>query len=108
MTYNYNGVDSKPLTPNPLRFGRRLNINYFNESSTSVEMNRLVEMNDFTELWTKKLWTKEYFRLLHEQHSYIKSKNNLERDTICVGDIISVSENTPRMKWTYKLVEELI
>ena len=59
MTYNYNGVDSKPLTPNPLRFGRRLNINYFNENSTLVEMNRLVEMNDFTELWTKKLWTKE-------------------------------------------------
>ena len=41
-------------------------------------------------------------------NSYIKSKNNLERDTICVGDIISVSENTPRIKWTYKLVEELI
>ena len=27
LTYNYNGADSEPLTPNHLIFGRRLDIN---------------------------------------------------------------------------------
>ena len=36
LTYNYNDVDSEPLTPNHRIFGRRLDINYFNESSTLV------------------------------------------------------------------------
>ena len=27
---------------------------------------------------------------------------------ICVGDIVLVPENTPRIKWKYGLVEELI
>ena len=27
---------------------------------------------------------------------------------ICVGDVVLVSENTPRIKWKYGLVEELI
>ena len=43
FTYNYNDVDSEPLTPNHLIFGRRLDINYFNENSTLVEMNQFIE-----------------------------------------------------------------
>ena len=104
MTYNYNDVDSKPLTPNHPIFGRRLDINYFNENSTLVELNQFVG-KPIKRLW--KLWSVEYLGSLREQHnSYTKNKNHLERDMICVGDI--VSENTPRMKWKYGLVEELI
>ena len=43
LTYNYYDVDSEPLTPNHLIFVRRLDINYFNENSTLVEMNHFVE-----------------------------------------------------------------
>ena len=38
----------------------------------------------------------------------VKNKNHPERDTVCAGDIVLVSENTPRIKWKYGLVEELI
>ena len=105
MTYNYNDVDSEPLTPNHLIFGRRLDINYFNENSTLVELNQFVG-KPIKRLW--KLWSVEYLGSLREQHSYTKNKNHLERDLICVGDIVLVSENTPRIKWKYGLVEELI
>ena len=43
LTYNYNDVDSEPLTPNHLISGRRLDINNFNENSTLIEMNQFVE-----------------------------------------------------------------
>ena len=35
-------------------------------------------------------------------------ENHPERDTICVGDIVLVSENTPRIKWKYGLDKKLI
>ena len=44
----------------------------------------------------------------HEQRNYVKNKNHLERDIICIGDIDLISSNTPQMKWKYWLVEELI
>ena len=43
LTDNYNDVDSEPLTSNHLISGRRLDINYFNENSTLIEMNQFVE-----------------------------------------------------------------
>ena len=54
------------------------------------------------------MWSGEYLGSLREQHSYVKNKNHPERDMICVGDVVLVSENTPRIKWKYGLVEELI
>ena len=105
LTYNYNDVDSEPLTPNHLIFGRRLDINYFNENSTLVGMNQFLEKS-IERFW--KLWSGEYLGSLREQHSYVKNKNHPERDMICVGDVVLVSENTPRIKWKYGLVEELI
>ena len=105
MTYNYNDVDSEPLTPNHLIFGRKLDINYFNENSTLVEMNQLLE-KCIERFW--KLWSGEYLGSLLEQHKCVKNKNHPGRDVICVGDIVLVSENTPRMKWKYGLLEELI
>ena len=75
LTYNYNDVDSEPLTPKHLMFGRRLDINYFNENSTLVEMNQFVEKS-IERFW--KLWSGEYLGSLREQHSYIKNKNHLE------------------------------
>ena len=68
-------------------------------------MNQFVEQ-PIQQLW--KLWNGEYFGSLCKQHSYIKNKNHLERDAICVGDIVLVSENTLQIKWKYGLVEELI
>ena len=59
-------------------------------------------MNQFVEKFIErfwKLWSGEYFGSLREQHSYVKNKNHLERDMICVSDIVLVSENTPRIKW---------
>ena len=94
FTYNYNGADSGPLTRNHLIFGRRLDINYFNENSTVVEMNQFVEKS-IERFW--KLWSGEYLGSLREQHSYAKNKNHPERDMIRVGDIVLVSENTPRI-----------
>ena len=38
----------------------------------------------------------------------VKNKNHLERDMICVSDIVLLSENTPQIKWKYRLVEELM
>ena len=105
LAYNYNDIDSEPLTSNHLIFGRRLDINYFNENSTLVGMNRFVEKS-IKRFW--KLWSVECLGSLREQHSYTKNKNHLERDIICVGDIVLVSENTPRIEWKYGLVEELI
>ena len=61
----------------------------------------LVGMNQFVEKSIKqfwKLWTGECLGLSREQHSYVKNKNHLERDMICVGDILFVSEKTPRIK----------
>ena len=105
MTYNYNNADIEPLTPNHFIFDRRLDINYFNEDSTLVEMNQFVE-KPIEQFW--KLWSGEYFGSLRKQHSYIKNKNDLERDAICVGHIVLVSENTFQIKWKHGLVEELI
>ena len=94
LTYNYNGANSEPLTPNHLIFGRRLDINYFNENSTVAEMNQFVEKS-IERFW--KLWSGEYLGSLREQHSYAKNKNHPERDMICVGNVVLVSENTPRI-----------
>ena len=68
-------------------------------------MNQFVEKS-IERFW--KLWSAEYLGSLCEQHSYIKNKNLLERDMICVGHIVLVSESTPRIKSKYRLVEELI
>ena len=55
-----------------------------------------------------KLWSGEYLGLLRKQHSYVKNKNNLERDMICVSDIVLVYANISRIKLKYELVEELM
>ena len=68
-------------------------------------MNQFVEKS-IERFW--KLWSGEYLGSLREQHSYVKNKNHPERDMICAGDIVWVSEKTPRIKWKYGLVEELI
>ena len=54
LTYNCYDVDSEPLTPNHLTFGRRLDINYFNENSTLIERNQFVEksIERFLKLWS--------------------------------------------------------
>ena len=105
LTYNYNDIDSEPLSSNHLIFGKRLDINYFTENSTSVEKNQFLEKP--TERFCK-LWNGEYLGLLREQHSSVKDKNHPKRDMICVDDIVLVSEKTPQIKWKYGLVEELI
>ena len=103
LTYNYNDVDSKPLTPKHLIFGRRLDINYFNENSTLVGMNQFVEKS-IKRFW--KLWSGVYLGSLHKQHNYTKNKNHLERDMICVSGIVLVSEHTSnQMKiWTSRRI----
>ena len=50
----------------------------------------------------------EYLGLLRKQHSYVKNKNNLERDMICVSDIVLVYANISRIKLKYELVEKLM
>ena len=82
LTYNYEDVCSQPITPNHLIFGWRLDINYFNENSTLVEINQFVEKSIER---IRKLWSEQYLGLLREQLSYVKNKNHLERDMICVG-----------------------
>ena len=54
------------------------------------------------------MWSGEYLGLLRKQHSYVKNKNNLERDMICVSDIVLVYANISRIKLKYELVEELM
>ena len=103
LTYNYNDVDCEPLTPNHL--GRSFDVNYFNENGTLVEMNQFVE-ESIERFW--KLWNEEHLGSLHERYSYVKNKNHMEKDMICVGEIVLVSENSPEIKWKFGLVEELI
>ena len=92
MTYNHNDVESVPLTPQL-------------SCSTLVEMNQFVEKS-IVRFW--KLWIGEYLGSLREQHSYVKNKNHLKKDMICIGDIVLVSDNTPQTKWKYGIIEELI
>ena len=54
------------------------------------------------------MWSREYLGSLCDQHRCVKNKNHLQRDMICVGDTVLVSENIPRIKWKYGLVEELM
>ena len=82
LTYNYDDVFSQPITPNHVIFGWRLDINYFNENSTLVEINQFVEKSIEQ---IRKLWSEQYLGLLREQLSYVKNKNHPERDMICVG-----------------------
>ena len=82
LTYNYDDVCSQPITPNHVIFGWRLDINYFNENSTLVEINQFVEKSIEQ---IRKLWSEQYLGLLREQLSYVKNKNHPERDMICVG-----------------------
>ena len=62
--YNYNDVDSEPLTPSHFIFRGRLDINYFNENSTLVEINQF-NKKSIEQFW--KLWSGEY------RHIKIKS-----------------------------------
>ena len=82
LTYNYDDVCSQPITPYHLIFGWRLDINYFNENSTLVEINQFVEKSIER---IRKLWSEQYLGLLREQLSYVKNKNHPKRDMICVG-----------------------
>ena len=82
LTYNYDDVCSQPITPNHVIFGWRLDINYFNENSTLVEINQFVEKSIEQ---IRKLWIEQYLGLLREQLSYVKNKNHPKRDMICVG-----------------------
>ena len=68
-------------------------------------MNQIVEKS-IEQFW--KLWIGEYLGSLRKQHSYVKNKNQLKKYMICVRDIVLVSDNTPQIKWKYRLVEELI
>ena len=68
-------------------------------------MNQFVEKS-MEQFW--KLWSREYLGSLRDQHRCVKNKNHLERDMICVGNTVLVSENIPRIKWKYGLVEELM
>ena len=68
-------------------------------------MNQFVE-ESIERFW--KLWNEEHLGSLHERYSYVKNKNHLEKDMICVGEIVLVSENSPEIKWKFGLVEELI
>ena len=68
-------------------------------------MNQFIEKS-MEQFW--KLWSREYLGSLRDQHCCVKNKNHLERDMICVGNTVLVSENIPRIKWKYGLVEELM
>ena len=115
LTYISSDInDSEPLTPSHLLYGRRItSFAYpkieFDESNipihtgTSVLTKRTKRLNTILEhYWTR--WRSEYLTSLREFHK--TSGNN--NQTIQVGDIVQVHDETPRSKWKLAVITELI
>ena len=51
-------------------------------------------------------WKKEYLTSLLEVHKATETKFNIE--TIKVGDVVFMHDNTPRMQWRLTVIEKLI
>ena len=115
LTYISSDIkDSEPLTPSHLLYGRRITsfaypkieIDQSNipiQMETSVLTKRTKRLNTILEhYWTR--WRSEYLTSLREFHK--TSGNNVQ--TIQVGDLVQVHDETPRWKWKLAVITELI
>ena len=112
LTYMYNGSEgvSYPLTPSDIIYGRKIavtpNRRQFkvvstNQSLTKKAKHKKLLLNHFT-----KRWRNEFLLSLREASS---SNHALSRETIAVGDIVVIkNDSSPRAFWKLAEVEELI
>lgn len=109
-------TELSPLTPSHLLYGRRINSVIYplqdtedenqdcNNLGTHKRLKREVNRRfQLIEHFTKR-WRQEYLTSLREFHRI--SGNNAQ--TIKVGDIVQVHDDSPRTTWKIAIVEELI
>ena len=115
LTYVTSGTsDPDPLTPSHLIYGRRLTSLPFHESS-DVDVTRDIPSN--REILTKQFksqqklvenfsqrWRREYLTGLRQHHQ----ATGCNKQTISVGDVVQIHDETPRACWKLAVVEQLI
>ena len=104
--------DPEPLTPSHLLLGRRLTSLPYPDVTTDADIVNLTSSSAKTKVsvlnellnkfWTR--WRNEYLTSLREHHTI--SGNN--KQTVTVGDVVQVHDETPRSKWKLAKIEELI
>ena len=108
LTYVYEELDSEPLTPSHLIFGRRLqslpdDIIMLNDEDSSYSRRYRYLQNKINHFW--KRWQKEYIVNLREHHKC----SGKEKGKVSIGDIVLVQDdNLKRTLWRLGKIEELI
>jgi len=106
-----NVSDPEPLTPSHLLYGRRLialpnpidsadDVPQLTKSTARRQLNTVHEfLNTF---WRR--WRCEYLTALREHHAASGST----QQTIKIGDVVQIHDDTPRSRWKLAVIEELI
>ena len=115
LTYvSSDSADPEPLTPSHLLYGRRITrLPYPSDNCENGELcqqptklnlnkrmqNQLEIMQHFV-----KRWKNDYLTSLRENHRTLGRNNQ----TIKVGDVVQIYDDTPRCLWKLAVVDELI
>lgn len=115
LTYVSSDItDSEPLTPSHLLYGRRMtSLPYATVDEDEIddptyglvrEVDRRAKRQALTLQHFQRRWRDEYLTSLREFHQ-ATGKN---KQTIKVGDVVLVHDDTPRTMWKPAVIEELI
>lgn len=106
--------DAEPLTPAHLLYGKKIiSLPYEQVEDDKLEdlafgkdsqIKRRAKLLAFTLKHFRCRWKHEYLTALRESHK--ASGNN--NQTIKVGDIVLIHDDTPRINWRLAMIEELI
>ena len=112
LTYMYNDSEgvSYPLTPSDLIYGRKIavtpNQRQFEVVSTNQSLTKKAKHQKLLLIHFTKRWRNEYLLSMREASS---SNHALSRETIAVGDIVVIkNDSSSRPFWKLAEVEELI
>ncbi|XP_071132833.1 uncharacterized protein [Mytilus edulis] len=106
-------VDSEPLTPAHLLYGRRINtlpyprgedidIENYDTNITNLDKRAKRQSLIIQQFWNR--WKSEYLTSLREFHQ--KTGNNKRR--IEIGDLVQIHDEKPRIGWKTAIVEDLV
>ena len=105
--------DPEPLTPSHLLYGRRIvslphpvvendeesDPDYYSSDQMRTKVNRQgMLLQHF-----KSRWKKEYLTMLRERHS----TTGTNEQTVHIGDVVQIHDDTPRSQWKLAVIEEL-
>ena len=103
--------DPEPLTPSHLLYGRRITtLPYLENDLTDPTYSTSSTLREKSRRQTQLLqhfqsrWKKEYLTSLREAHRM--TGTNLQ--SVKVGDIVLIHDDTPRMQWRLAMIEEVI